>query len=272
MDGGCRCVRAPGVSGVPVHGWVHTSDPHRFVLWFGDRARHEDGGQQQHTCTRGGDNRRPSRGPRHPGIGSALSMRGMPRVILHQYPSPPRAPTIAGTLAPPCRPAPGLARLRSRAAAAAPPRRPWPARCAVSELALPGPSRVHHPPPGDELATGLSESPLVQRRLARCVPPRTQPRQPWWRELRSLSDSLLRVCVAEGAALGRGRPRRRRRTPLARGCGREARLRPIRRRAGVAGRLGDGSARGCAAPRRRVRSAGAPGSAHPLPPAPPLSA
>ena len=129
---------------MPVHGWVHTSDPHRFVLWFGDRARHEDGGQQQHTCTRGGDNRRPSRGPRHPGIGSALSMRGMPRVILHQY--PPRAPTIAGTLAPPCRPAPGLARLRSRAAAAAPPRRPWPARCAVSELALPGPSRVHHPP------------------------------------------------------------------------------------------------------------------------------
>ena len=95
-------------------------------------------------------------------------MRGMPRVILHQY--TPRATTIAGTLAPPCRPAPGLARLRSRAAAAAPPRRPWPARCAVSELALPGPSRVHHPPPGDELATGLSESPLA--RVASATVPR----------------------------------------------------------------------------------------------------
>ena len=188
-------------------------------------------------------------------------MRGMPRVIFHQY--PPRAPTIAGTLAPPCRPAPGLARLRSRAAAAAPPRRPWPARCAVSELALPGPSRVHHPPPGDELATGLSESPLVQRRFG---PLRATPDATSTAVVERAPQSLLRVCVAEGAALGRGRPRRRRRTRWPLRVAADVSLHPIRRRAGDAGRLGDGSARDSAPPRRRVRSAVTPGRRTHIPP------
>ena len=66
----------------------------------------------------------------------------------------------------------------------------------------------------------------------------------------------VRACASRSVARSPSSPRRR------------AGDRAVRISFG-AGRLGDGSARGCAAPRRRVRSAGAPGSAHPLPPAPP---
>ena len=57
--------------------------------------------------------------------------------------------------------------------------------------------------------------------LARCVPPRTQPRQPWWRELRSLSSESVSPRArrwAEGDLVDAAEPRWRVAADVRRGC------------------------------------------------------